>query len=657
MATLYALLVGINDYAPGIGTLDGCVNDVDHFRDYLSSSFDRRTLAIEVLKDSDATRDNIIRQFRTHLGRATATDTAVFLYCGHGARWAAAREFKEFYPDGKDEGLVCCDSRRQNGAYPFDLADKELAVLLAEVARGEPHLTVILDCCHSGSGTRDVDVFTRKARQTHEVLVERPLESYIDGYYVTRRDSGLPLSIPRCRHVLLAACDRHEKALERADRSGLFTSTLLAVASASDADLTYADLFVRCRMLIRSEAQNQTPQFEAFEQFNASSGFLGRSAGSGARPFKVHHDIGTWTLDAGAIHGVPTDRTASVALYSGADPSRSAGMATTIEVGLEKSIVELGFAGDPSLIYNGAITSFADPPMPVHFRGERSVRGLLEGALDADRSVRVALTDVAECAGYSLIAGDERWLLMHQKPELLIQGVHVTDPVPADAVTTMVRILKHVARWERGLALQNSRTRLDPSQLDCVFAERVEGVGEYLHAASEEIVVTYAKTDSGWKEVRGRFKVRNRLSQPVYAVLAYFSSSYGIHIFYNDRIDSGDEYVTLWGDAAEDYFWLEGETKPSAIEEFKLFVSTEPVDAFSIPQDDLALGRIVVPAADRAVGHVKPMQRLVHRNEWFTRPIRIAIIRQTAADRGSSGADSVSATLHPSQRKARTTDS
>ena len=71
-----------------------------------------------------------------------------------------------------------------------------------------------------------------------------------------------------------------------------------------------------------------------------------------------------------------------------------------------------------------------------------------------------------------------------------------------------------------------------------------------------------------------------------------------------------------------------GETKPSAIEEFKLFVSTEPVDAFSIPQDDLALGRIVVPAADRAVGHVKPMQRLVHRNEWFARPIRIAIIRQ-----------------------------
>jgi hypothetical protein len=35
-----------------------------------------------------------------------------------------------------------------------DLADKELATLLAELAARRPHIAVILDCRHSGSGTR-----------------------------------------------------------------------------------------------------------------------------------------------------------------------------------------------------------------------------------------------------------------------------------------------------------------------------------------------------------------------------------------------------------------------------------------------------------------------------------------------------------------------
>src|SRR5262245_30860281 len=118
---VYALLVGINDYPSQVGKLAGCLNDVDHFCAYLSNNFDKAYLAIEVLKDSEATRDNVIKQFRGHLGKAREGDVALFQYCGHGARWASAKAFKEFYPDGKDEGLVCIDSRRPGG---FDLADK-----------------------------------------------------------------------------------------------------------------------------------------------------------------------------------------------------------------------------------------------------------------------------------------------------------------------------------------------------------------------------------------------------------------------------------------------------------------------------------------------------------------------------------------------------
>ena len=46
--TLYALLVGINDYPPEVGKLAGCLNDVDHFHAYLNGSFYKAGLAIEV---------------------------------------------------------------------------------------------------------------------------------------------------------------------------------------------------------------------------------------------------------------------------------------------------------------------------------------------------------------------------------------------------------------------------------------------------------------------------------------------------------------------------------------------------------------------------------------------------------------------------------
>ena len=209
---VYALLVGINDYSPAVGKLTGCLNDVNHFHSYLTDNLDRNRLHIEVLKDADATRPNIIKQFRKHLGQAKAGDVAVFQYCGHGARCKSAKAFEPFFPDGKDEGLVCYDSRGGNG---FDLADKEMAALLAELAKNEPHIACILDCCHSGSATRSADDFTQlKSRQTHEVFDERPLESYLDGYYAALSKRGESLEIPASRHILLAACQRVQKAWE-----------------------------------------------------------------------------------------------------------------------------------------------------------------------------------------------------------------------------------------------------------------------------------------------------------------------------------------------------------------------------------------------------------------------------------------------------------
>jgi len=634
-AKIYALLVGINNYAPEVGKLAGCLNDVDHFQAYLTANFDKRDLAVEILKDSEATRDNIIKMFRTYLGKAKWNDVALFQYCGHGARWTAAKEFKEFYSDGWDEGLVCYDSRSQTSAYPFDLADKELAALLAEVAANNPHLAVILDCCHSGSATRDADAFLRlKARQTHEVKNERPLDSYLDGYYAKLQQKGEPLFIPASNHILLAACERRQKAYETEDCSGAFTSTLIEVLDKTGSDISYADLFVQCRAAVRKRVDNQTPQFETTVNFNAYAGFLGRAISKIPRRYSAYFEVDSWKIDAGALHGFPTEpeKNVALALYPEDDQSKLAGNASTTIVGPQKSELQLDFTGDRAVRYRAEITSLPVPPIPVYLEGDEKGKELLQQALDNDGSINVIFTDSAAGTRYSLSVEDGVFLLKQREMDLLIQGVkgmllrdqgstrlHYSE----ESAQKMLFILKHVVQWEKGLALQNHRTQIDASFVDFIFAESLDNGQEHIFPEGE-IILDYVKSGSRWKEIRGKFKVRNRTQQIIHITFAYLSGAYGIHILRNEPIVPSEDYVTLWGDEPHDYFYLDKDEINESIENFKLIVSTEKVDDFLLSQDDLEIGRII--SSQRAAGTIKPMKK--YENDWFTKSLRVKVVRQ-----------------------------
>lgn len=618
---IYALLVGINDYPQNVGKLSGCLNDVDHFNAYLEDNYDQAALAIEVLKDGDATRGNIIEQFRKHLGKAREGDVAVFQYCGHGARWASAAAFKEFYPDGKDEGLVCIDSRSPGG---FDLADKELAVLIAEVAKNNPHLAVILDCCHSGSGTRAIENTPRlKPRLTEEVITERPLESYLDGYYAGLQE----LFVPSSKHVLLAACKRTQLAQEDLrDQSGIFTTTLLEVLNKSGDDLTYAELFVQCRAAVRSRASNQEPQFEAYKHFNSYSGFLGNEVSSRGPRYVVKHDQGGWKVECGAIHGVPTEpeKTVTLALYPQDDKARLAGTASTIQVGAQESEVELDFSSDESMRYRAEITSMPVPPMAIYFQGDTGENASLQSALEKDKSVNVELTDIEAAARYAFSVQDGYLQLKRLEDELLVQRTEIVENKLDAAAGLLLPFLKQIRQWERGLALQNPGTKLDLALVDFRFDQR-SGTGEDVSSEEQEIFLDYVKDESGWKNIRGKIKACNRTQQSLHMLLAYYSPAYGVYILKNDPIDPGDDFVTLWGDEPNDYFHLEDGDNESR-ENFKLIVSTEKIDNFLLELDDMELGG--TPSVSRAIGNTKTVKKVRHQNEWFTKDLRIRLVRR-----------------------------
>lgn len=621
MSKVYALSVGINDYSPPVGKLRGCLNDVHELTKCLASIFDKDKLCLETLTDSDATRGNIIQLFRSHLCRAKADDVVLFHYSGHGARCRAAKEFKRFYPDGWDEGLVCYDSRLSGG---FDLADKELAVLLAEVARNAPHIAVLLDCCHSGSATRNADVFLQaQPRVTREVSEERPIDSYVDGYYAKLLQQGASLEIPASQHILLAACERVQLALENREHRGVFTTSLLDALAESGPDVCYADLFMRVRTTVRRYAENQTPQFETYQRFNAYSGFLGKAASGSSRSYNVYFDT-TWKVECGAVHGLPSDpdKIAELALYRG---ETLIGYAETVQVGAQESEVNLlDVQADPQEQLKGRVTSLPVPPLVIHLDGDaQGIKVVLDCFAAADnRAYGFSFSTDKNAAGYTLLAKDN---------ELnLYDGCRLIQCVKECSVRGVERlflILKQIAAWERAVALQNKSTKLDKDAVAFQLVECLED-GKEKPFSDEEIVLDVTKQGDVWREITAKLRANNRTDQALHFALVYFANDFSVQVPYNERLEPTEElFELIINDSATFSLSLEEQEGDQATHILKLIASTEKIDDFLLAQEGITIGETVNFTKAVAFGKPKP-QKKIYRNEWFTKTIRVTLVRR-----------------------------
>ena len=223
----FALLVGIDRYrntreAPH---LRGCVADAEAMRALLVDRLGVPPENVRLLTarmdaseppEALATRENIIKGWQEHLAQAGPGDQVFFHYSGHGAQ---ARSSDPTELDGYDETLVPHDSRTP-GVY--DLLDKELGALIRQVEAKGAAVTVVLDCCHSGSGTRaaaEPDESRPRARRGTADERERPPETILSGpptpqaaTRALRRPSGWTL--PGGGHVLLAGCRDEELSYE-----------------------------------------------------------------------------------------------------------------------------------------------------------------------------------------------------------------------------------------------------------------------------------------------------------------------------------------------------------------------------------------------------------------------------------------------------------
>ena len=277
---LFALLVGIDRYANPAQAphLRGCVADVEGTYGFLVYQLGvpqtnirlltARMDASEAPQDL-ASRDNIIRGWREHLAQAGPGDQVFFNYSGHGAR---ARASDSDDPSGYNETMVPHDSRT---AGVYDIIDKELATLIEEVERRGAQVTLFLDCCHSGSGSREtIDENEPRARECAPDERLRPKETLLPGLSTSlggassRSTRESPAGwLPLGNHVLLAGCRdvelSHEyRAPETGQWQGATTYFFHKALANYRPDMTWADIYDFVQVNVHAVYPAQTPQLE-----------------------------------------------------------------------------------------------------------------------------------------------------------------------------------------------------------------------------------------------------------------------------------------------------------------------------------------------------------------------------------------------------------
>ncbi|MGV0029188.1 caspase family protein [Phormidesmis priestleyi] len=157
-----ALLVGINKYPAGIPTLGGCLTDVEMQRELLTHRFGFNSSDILTIADNTEmkpTRQNILNAFENHLiKQAKPGDVVVFHYSGHGSLVIDPSPLQEF--GGRDGTIVPYDRMPQNTrdvGKVQDITGRSLFLLMQ--ALNTENVTVVLDSCHSGGGSRGNLVF------------------------------------------------------------------------------------------------------------------------------------------------------------------------------------------------------------------------------------------------------------------------------------------------------------------------------------------------------------------------------------------------------------------------------------------------------------------------------------------------------------------
>lgn len=535
--TLYAVLIGINGY--NRRPLSGCINDAVAVSDYFEKLCKEQEDAaihwkpVYLLEPGNEqekawlegkgmvyqrpTRQNIIDAF-SHFQEADAEagDHCLLYYSGHGSYMEAPEVFQDIEPTGAIQTIVCVDSREPGNR---DLLDKELGYLISRTLEGKTpyrgeqgdsrrgvHFLAIMDCCHSGSNTRndEPDLVARMEDAGSGIESAGQILGFTtEGNCFYRKFSDgqsrvRPGGLQHARYINLAAARDSELAQEKtldhtvaADKSGqpirmakkhgIFTYSLLNTLEQSGANISYRELMRRVEMEVRSRVDRQIPVLGSTEFEDDNLLFLRNEFTAPRQEYAINWRTLAgkveWYLNAGAIQGiVPSlpDRRTRFKLSDGSGRSVEA-----LEVRASESVLSdevFTEADKANKVLRAVIEDMPFPRVQIGY-GQAlppAMRQSLGKAWQAHTPRFVVLAAEEEIAEYEVKAvddgdGSHSFILTRPGSEIPLFVRH------RDA-STFLSDLDKVGRWESVARLSNPRTGINRQDIR-VEAKVLEGIG------------------------------------------------------------------------------------------------------------------------------------------------------------------------------------
>ncbi|HEX6334288.1 MAG TPA: caspase family protein, partial [Flavisolibacter sp.] len=645
---LYALLVGINEYQGDVvlqdsvtfPALSGCVPDMKKVKKYLQQdeAFDADVV---LLTDEQATKENVVRQFREHLGRAGSEDVALFFYSGHGTQEYADRSIWTSDTDGRLECLACYFTEETKN--DFLLADKELRFLIHELSQKNPHIVALFDCCHSADNTRNGALVQHHFKNITEkrlpfVFAQRSWEQFLFSGTIDSADimaKGEAAMLPEGRHIQFAASESNESAVE-VDGTGVFTQAMLKVLKDSGGDITYQTLASRIRQYLKSVYEQKPRVYVA----NGSGTllhqpFLNRPASASRHAFGeiVYNEHLGWLLGLGAIHGMNR----SVKTLEVFDPAKPDVIYSAKRGTIRTDTTEItpGRELDTKKIYQARIEGLMSHTLRLHVAVSNADPHDQQAILDAlaEWPQQFELQELETDAQYVLRHANGRFYITRPADPFrpLVKPVDCSEE---DCIALLVGQLRHISSWEFACRLVNEEQDNIPA--DAVTIEVTVGSQRFLLDEQDVIPVTYSKVNGSWENAV-HIRITNNTKKDIYCSALYLPSDFRAYAgFLNPPVYllEKENTVELKYDGSAPipvyfdkrlmwYNWKE------VTDRMKFLFSTEVFDVSALLLDELPGPVIPTDPDTRSIaerGLLPPTDSARKRvSGWFTRDLQLQL--------------------------------
>jgi metacaspase-1 len=262
-----AVLIGINRYQVPGADLRGCVNDVRNLQKALVELYGFATRDMVTLLDAQATKRNMQAAIRQLIAGGRKGDVLLVHFSGHGSN-VPDKDGDE--ADHRDEILCPYDLD-----WKAPLTDDWLRSTFDRLRKGV-NLTVIFDCCHSGTATRllyapDAPVVPRYLPSPWDLVATESgrrlrgkLRATVHRASESRRRQSDVVSAD-IAEVLVSGCRATQTSADAyigGSYNGALTYNLVTVLREAKGRITFRELHRKTLQRLKRDRFDQVPQLE-----------------------------------------------------------------------------------------------------------------------------------------------------------------------------------------------------------------------------------------------------------------------------------------------------------------------------------------------------------------------------------------------------------